>query len=138
MYVDSNIFIIAALDEGIRGERCKHIMSLIAGRKIHCTSSLLTIEETMWVVGRRVNRSEAVKTAHTLLSMPVNWTSVDESITLRAVEAYGASGMDPQDAIHLASARTAGASTILSEDSDFDKIAGIERIDSKECLERFG
>ena len=45
--------------------------------------------------------------------------------------------LDPRDAIHIASMKELGLSSIISEDTDFDNIRGIERINASKCIKKY-
>ncbi len=47
------------------------------------------------------------------------------------------SGLDPRDAIHVATMLKYNILTIISEDHDFDKIDDVERLGFEEALEEF-
>ena len=49
---------------------------------------------------------------------------------------YDQTGLDPRDAIHVASMKKLGVSTLISEDSDFDKIDELERVTADEMIHR--
>ena len=44
--------------------------------------------------------------------------------------------LDPRDAVHIASMKELGLSLIVSEDADFDKVKGIERVNASKCIEK--
>lgn len=134
MYFDSNIFIFAAIDRGKLGQNCREIMKLIDKQKISATASFIVIDEVLWVLKRNIGRDDAIKIAKTMLSMPIKWISVDESIILGAVEIFERTTLDPRDSIHISSMRNVGVTTMVSEDKDFDKLEGIERINASGCL----
>ncbi len=136
MYVDSNIFIFAAIDKGDLGQHCRTIISMIADRKITCASSYLVIDEVIWVLKKRIGKESAIRITKAMLSLPIKWVDVDGSVILMMMDAYENTKLDPRDAIHLSSMKKNGLSVIISEDNDFDGVETIERIDAVSCVER--
>ncbi|MEE9151154.1 MAG: type II toxin-antitoxin system VapC family toxin [Thermoplasmata archaeon] len=134
MYFDSNIFIFAAIDKGKLGKKCREIMKLIDKQKISAAASYIVIDEVLWVLKRKIGKDDAIKIAQTMLSMPVKWIRMDESILLETLEIFERTTLDPRDSIHISSMKNVGLTTIVSEDRDFDKVEGIERINASECL----
>jgi uncharacterized protein len=134
LYIDSNIFIFAALDNTELGDNCRKILDMIQNKKITCASSYLTIDEIVRVLKKKIGKEKAVRIVKATLSMPIKWIDVDRTIILRMLEDYKDNNLDPRDSLHLSSLRSAGITTILSEDSDFDNITGIERMDTGTLL----
>jgi len=137
LYVDSNIFIFAAADKGKPGQDCREIIRLINERKITCASSFLVVDEVMWILKKNVGKDLAVKIVKAMLSMPIKWIAIDKSVIIRMVDAYEKTQLDPRDAIHVSSMKEVGLSVIVSEDDDFDKEDGIERMNASKCIEKF-
>ncbi|MCD6461532.1 MAG: type II toxin-antitoxin system VapC family toxin [Thermoplasmata archaeon] len=138
LYVDSNIFVFAAADNGVLGERCRGIVELINGQKISCASSFLVLDEVLWVLKRLVGKENAIRITRAMASLPIRWIDVDEQVMIRMMEIYEETGLDPRDSLHVSSMREVGLSVILSEDRDFDGVEGIERMDASACMERYG
>ena len=135
LYIDSNIFIFASTNKGKLGQNCRKIIKLTNEHKISCATSFLVLDEVMWVLKKNIGRTEAIKITKAMLSMPLKWIDVDKSVIINTVEIFEKTKLDPRDSIHIASMKKMGLSTILSEDSDFDKIKGIQRLNIIKCLE---
>ena len=69
--------------------------------------------------------------------MPIKWIEVDKSIIIRMIDVYEKTSLDPRDSLHVSSMKKVGLSVIVSEDDDFDKVDGIERIGASKCIEKF-
>jgi len=95
------------------------------------------VDEVIWILKKNVGKDLAIKVIKAMLSMPIKWIAVDKSVIIRMVGAYGKTQLDPRDAIHLSSMKEAGLSVIVSEDDDFDKEDGIERMNASKCIEKF-
>ena len=135
MYIDANIFIFAAADTGKTGDQCRDIITRLEDRDISAASSYLVIDEVLWVLQHEIGRADAVRATRMILSLPVRWMDVKRDVTVTALRLYEATDLDPRDAFHVAVMKTAGLNTILSEDSDFDGIQGIQRISPAHLLE---
>jgi predicted nucleic acid-binding protein len=137
LYIDSNIFIFAATVKGKLGQDCREIIRLINERKITCASSFLVVDEVIWILKKNVGKDLAIKITKAMLSMPIKWIAIDESVIIRMVDTYEKTQLDPRDAIHISSMKVVGLSVIVSEDDDFDKEDRIERINASKCIEKF-
>ena len=137
MYIDSNIFIFAAADKGTKGRTCREIIKLITERKIICTASTLIIDEVIWVLKKNIGKDDAIKITKTMLSLPIKWLDIDKSSIIRMIDIYEKTTLDPRDALHISSMIETGLSTIVSEDKDFDKVEGIERMSASHCLDKY-
>ena len=138
MYFDSNIFIFAALNKGELGRDCRALLSLLESKQISGAASYLVADEVVWVLQRKKGKTEAVELAKALLSLPLRWAEVNQTVIIRTLEAYEKTKLDPRDALHLASMRELGLSSIVSEDKDFDGVAGLERLTAAQCLGKYG
>ena len=56
MYIDSNIFIFAALDNNEVGKNCRSVLQMVQSRELSCASSYLTIDEIIWVLKKRAGK----------------------------------------------------------------------------------
>ena len=137
MYIDSNIFIFASMDKGKLGENSREIIKLINDQKISCAASFLILDEVMWILKKNVGRGDAIKIAKAILSMPIKWIEVDKSVVIKMINIFEKTKLDPRDAIHIASMKVLGLSSIVSEDDDFDKVDGIKRVTVSEFKEKY-
>ncbi len=137
MYIDSNIFIFAATDKGKLGQNCREIIRLINEQKIACAASFLVVDEVIWILKKSVGKDTAIKITKAMLSMPVKWIAIDKSVIIKMINIYEKTTLDPRDAIHISSMKKVGLSVIVSEDDDFDKVDGIERINASKCIEKY-
>jgi len=137
LYIDSNIFIFASMDKGKLGENSRTIIKLINEQKISCAASFLILDEVMWILKKNVGREDAIKIAKAMLSMPIKWIEVDKLVVIKMINIFEKTKLDPRDAIHIASMKTLGLSSIVSEDNDFDKIDGIKRVTVSEFIEKY-
>ncbi len=137
MYIDSNIFIFAAINQDENGERCRNIIKLIEEEKISCAASYLIIDEIIWVLKKKIGKKDAITIIKAILSLPIKWLDINESSIIRMVDILENTNIEPRDALHIACMLNNGLSTILSEDKDFDRIKNVKRIGAKEYLENY-
>lgn len=128
-YLDANIFICAALDQGKRGEISRRILAKLIKGDPAVTSSL-TIDEVVWVMLKETkDRERAIRQGLRILEFPnlkiVSVNSADVYSALKFMKKYPT--LKPRDAIHLSVSLNAGIFRIVSDDSDFDDVKEIER-----------
>ena len=129
-YIDANLFIYAAIDKEIIGEKAKKIISEIKEGKYKAYTATLTIDEFLWRVQKEIGRkltAEAVNLFFILQNLEL--VNIDIDLIIKAVDIYKTENLDPRDAIHLAAMKQKNIVAIISSDPDFDKIKGISRID---------
>lgn len=128
-YLDSNVFIFAALDNGNKGEAARGILHNIVKGNLVITSTL-TIDEVIWVMWKETkDRESAIEQGLRILEFPnLKVVSVDPDDVYFAINLMKKhQKLKPRDAIHLAVSIHAGVFRIVSDDSDFDDISEIER-----------
>src|SRR3989344_7294073 len=128
LYLDSNVFIFAALSSDIKAVKSKELIKkIILGELIGVTSSL-SIDEIVWKIWKETkNRTVAIEEGLRVLQFNnLGIIGIDGKImkaSLNFMKMY--KSLKPRDAIHIAAAISAGASVIVSDDSDFDNIKEI-------------
>jgi len=135
MYIDSNIFIYAAIDNGEKGERARKVVEKVLNGEVKGSVSALVIDEVIWVVQRMTDRDVAERVARLIMSMPLIWMDISYQTAKYAMKYYR-EGLDPRDAFHAAVMEEYGIQEILSEDRDFEKVRDIRRISLKELVDR--
>ncbi len=136
MYIDSNIFIHSTLDKDELGENCRKVLEKIENGSLNASSSYLVLDEVLWILQNEIGKKDALRSTKMFLSLPIKWIDVKRDIIFQTLNIYGNCDLDQRDAIHLASIKKAKMTTILSEDSDFDEIEGIERKSVDKLLEK--
>ncbi|MCD5409381.1 MAG: PIN domain-containing protein [Methanocellales archaeon] len=84
---------------------------------------------------KSVGKDGAIKITKAMLSMPIKWIEIDKLIIIKMMDVFEKTTLDPRDSIHISSMKEVGLSVILSEDKDFNKAEGIERIGASKCVE---
>lgn len=133
IYLDTNLFVYAAINEGEKGELSRKILTLIATGKIVGYTSLITWDEIFWVIKKERNQEIAVKEGENFLSFPkLNFLEVNQEIISLSQHFVSQYNLGPRDAIHAASALMNGIKEIVSDDADFDRVNEIKRIKLEE------
>ena len=129
-YLDSNVFILAALSDDSKAAKAKELIKkIITGQSAGATSSL-TIDEVVWVIWKETNdRNLAIEEGLRILQFDnLKIIDIDGPIvknSLIFMKSY--KSLKPRDAIHLSAALSVNASAIISDDSDFDDVKEIQR-----------
>ena len=69
IYLDSNFFIYAAIDEGEIGKKAKNIINNIREGMYKAYTSVLTIDEFLWRVQKEVGKELASEGANVFLTL---------------------------------------------------------------------
>jgi predicted nucleic acid-binding protein len=134
VYFDSNIFIFAAIDNGKLGNNCREIMKLINEQRIPAAANYMVIDEVLWVLKKNIGKEDTINIVKTILSMPIKWIDMDEQIVIETIGVFEETTLDPRDSVYIASMKKVGLTTMISEDSDFDKLKGIVRKNASQFL----
>ncbi len=126
MYLDANVFIYAALDNGDTGNAARDLLKKIENKAIVAAVSPLVFDEVIWVVQKVAGREDAKKIGQGMLSLPLSWLDVGYTSIQHSMVHYNA-GLNPRDAIHIGIMTDYNMNVIVSEDKDFDKIQTIVR-----------
>ena len=70
-YLDSNIFVYAFHDDSREGDACRQLLTAVHSCKIRGITSSLTIDEVMYVVGKRWPKELMIEYAENLLFSPI-------------------------------------------------------------------
>ncbi|MBI4016852.1 MAG: type II toxin-antitoxin system VapC family toxin [Candidatus Aenigmarchaeota archaeon] len=126
LYIDANVFIIAATEES---GNAFELLTKIRNGEIMAMTSVLTIDEVLWVLKKVAGKEIAAQIAKAMFIFP-NLTLVDatKEIISDALQIFVQKDLRPRDSIHLATMYVKNISTIASNDADFDKIKGIKRL----------
>lgn len=135
IYLDTNVIVYAIENHPVYGNSCKKILLDIQNKKLEASSSMLTLAELLNVLVKinRMRNSEGKgildinKSIMAVLSLPIKWFDLDFTVIERAsAYDYRVSGVDY---IHIASMDVHMVYSIISADSEFDKIDFIKRVD---------
>src|SRR6056297_633547 len=126
MYIDSNIFIYAAIDAEQLGRQCRTLIKAIDQNLITCAASYLVIDEVLWILKKHIGRADAIDIIKSMHSLPIKYIDVNDAIMINLIDLFEKTNLDPRDTLHLASMKEHGLTTIITEDTVFDKIKGIK------------
>ncbi len=129
-YLDSNVFIFAAISNDSRAEKAKALIKEVILGKLSATTSSLTIDEVVWKIWKETkNRSLAIEEGLRILQFDnLSFVNISDKIMLNSLNLMKDNiNLKPRDAIHLAAALSIGAQIIVSDDSDFDGLKEIKR-----------
>ncbi len=130
LYLDSNVFIYPLLYNDARAKNAENILKRIIVGDFSAVTSSLALDEVVWILLKETkDRDLAIQETLRILSFSnLTISPVDSSLMIDALhfmQKYPS--LKPRDAIHLASAIRSHASTIITDDSDFDIVKEIKR-----------
>jgi predicted nucleic acid-binding protein len=128
LYLDSNVFIYAALNIEEIGERARVLLRRVQQGEEQASSSVLTFDELVWAVKRHRSIEDAINASEAFLNFPnMKLTAVDGELLALALKLIKKYKLDPRDSIHAATAILEKADVIISTDPHFDKIKEMRR-----------
>ena len=129
-YLDSNIFIFAALANDSKAKKAKELIKQVILGKSSASTSTLTIDEVVWKIWKETkNRALAIEEGLRILQFDnLFFINISDKIILNSLELMKKNtNLKPRDAIHLSAALSVNANIIVSDDSDFDNLKEIKR-----------
>lgn len=128
LYIDSNVFIYAALNTEEIGERARALLLKVQQGKEQASSSALTFDELVWAVKKHRTVEDAINVGEVFLNFPnLRLTLMNGELLASALNLIRKYRLDPRDSIHAATAILERAEAIVSTDTHFDKIKEIRR-----------
>ena len=128
-YLDSTVFLYAMLTQGPKSARAADVLRSLAEGDFDAVTSSLTLDEVLHKLSRVAGRPQAAQQVENLLSLPSLKVQAVSRKTMSAALGWfeKKKELGARDAVHVAAAFEAGATTILSDDADFDGIEGLPR-----------
>lgn len=127
-YLDSNLFIYAALYTDERGEKARDYIEKIRKGDEKAITSALTFDEVFWKLKEEKGFEEALKLGKSFLEMNnLLFVEVNDQVLWRSYQLIKKHKLDPRNAIHLSCSLEKGVRKIISEDKDFDDVGEVER-----------
>lgn len=124
IYADANLFIYAAVSDELGGKA----EAFIGENLRDIATSVLTIDEVVWVLSKQKGYGEAISVGEKMASGNIRLLPATGETALQALKIMRENGLKPRDAFHAATMKQYGITKIASEDRDFDKLPGIKRI----------
>jgi predicted nucleic acid-binding protein len=128
LYLDSNVFIYAALSREAIGTRARQLLQKVRDGQEEAGSCSLTFDEVVWVVQRHRSRGDAIAAGQSFLALAnLRILGVDQDSLFAALSLMNRYPLHPRDAIHASTAIASGCSAIVSSDNHFDRVNEITR-----------
>lgn len=129
-FVDANVFLYASGVEHPLREPCQAILRRIEEGRLSAATSAEVAQEVLFVASRSKRVDAALELARGLIALfpdllPV--TREDVKLACDLFERHP--GLPIRDAVHAATMRNNGLTTIVTADRHFDAIPGIRRMD---------
>ena len=126
-YLDANIFIQGILRED---KKFKDVILKIASKEFVGVTSVLSWDELVFNVSKFLGKDVGNREGNKFFSLPnIEFIDAKKEIILKAQKLVEKYSIKPRDAIHCATALFLGVKEIVTEDSDFDKVSELIRID---------
>ena len=127
LYLDSNVFVYAAINSKDLGENARELLQKIQQGEMQAETSALTFDEVFWAV-KKFDLDAAFEACHALLNFPnLDIVPVDRELVVFALQLIKEHHLAPRDAIHAATAIVGKADALVSTDAHFDKIEELKR-----------
>ena len=128
-YLDANIFVYAAINNGEIGHKCREILTKISKNNFSAYTSSLTWDEVVHAIWKKEGKEKALEEGKLFLQLPnIIYLNVTPTIIFKSQEIIEKYNLKPRDSIHTASMIINGIKEIISDDPHFDKIKEIKRI----------
>jgi len=128
MFLDSNVLIHAFLDaRGGQAESCKRLWRKVIVGEQRATTSALAVEEVLHFFREKRSKALAMRVLKNILeNKNITIFPLDER-TLSLAPEFIEAGLGSADALHAATMKANGETTICSFDRGFDGAPGIRR-----------
>jgi predicted nucleic acid-binding protein len=132
-FLDASTLIHAVDKASKYHKECLNIITKAAKGEITTTTSLETLEETLFILSKLTTPPTAIRITQDYLKMTkIKKTELTRSIFEYALEIMETTPMKrPKDAINVATMLQHNIKTIISEDKDYDDVKLIQRTHPK-------
>jgi predicted nucleic acid-binding protein len=128
LYLDSGVFIYAALSREAIGNRARALLQRIRDGREDAASCSLSFDELFWIVKKHRTREDAIAAGKSFLALSnLRILAVDQDSLFSALSLMDRYSLDPRDAIHASTAISSGCSSVVSADRHFDRVKEIAR-----------
>lgn len=128
VFVDTSVLLLAVGGDHPKRDACRALLSAVGDRQARLHLSIEAGQEFLFHRLRRDDRETAMRKFDQLDSLAI-WHPFDEEVLRAARHLMAGGNVRGRDAVHAATALSAGFSEIVSCDPDFDAIPGLRRID---------
>jgi predicted nucleic acid-binding protein len=129
-YIDSNIIIFHFVKDRVMGRKCKRLLERVSSGEIEVVSSVHLLNEVYATI-RMVtgNENKAMKLALKTLEFGIKFHDLSLETFADVLEVSKKFRLKWGDCIHYLTMKRLNVKRIISDDTDFDRTEGIERID---------
>lgn len=139
VYVDTNVFIHAALDRNEKGEMARKLLALVEGGMVDAATSAITFSELVFISLKNTDVEKSAENGGHFLSLGGLFiANLDRPTCRLALEAIRDKGLQPNDAIHYATMKLLDITEIITEDNDFRKAKDVKKYSIGEYLKMAG
>lgn len=132
-FLDTNVFLYAAGRAHPQKLPCQAVLRRIGEGRLRATTSTEVVQEIAYVLTRRGRRGDGVRLARRVLALFPDLLPVTHDDMALACDCLDQNPHLPsRDAVHVATMRNAGITTIISADRDFDAFEDIRRFDPRD------
>lgn len=129
VYIDTNVFVYAVGGESRFRDPCRTFLRAVATRRVEGETSAYAVQEVAHQRRRRGDASPGSR-AREVAAMCAVVHATDRDVVFGALDLVEQRpALSVSDAIHVATALRHGLRVVVSADSDFDRVPGIERVD---------
>lgn len=129
IYIDTNVFVYAIGEKSRFRDPCREFLHAVVGGRVTGETSAYAVQEVAHQRRRRGDGNASAR-ARDVAAMCTVVHPTDREVVLRALGLIDdLRELSVADAIHAATALAHSVPAVVSADSDFDAISGIERID---------
>ncbi len=124
--LDSNVLIYLIETRGALADAAASIVDAVATGRVMAVMSAIGLVEILVGPARRGDAIAFESTADALRDLPIEVTALDSMVAEDAAWIRGAAGVGVEDAVHLATARSAGATAFVTNDRRLRSIPNLE------------
>lgn len=126
--VDSTVLVYATGTEHPYRDPCRQLVEAVADGRVAATTTVEVIQEFTHVRARRRSRADAAGLARAYVDLLSPLLPVNADALLTGLDLFGAHPLGAFDAVLAAAARAGGAHVLVSADSAFADVAGLNHI----------
>lgn len=127
--LDTTVLVYATGTEHPYREPCRQLVQAVADGRVAATTTVQVIQEFTHVRARRRSRADAAGLARAYVDLLSPLLPVHADTLLTGLDLFGgAPELGAFDAVLAAAARTAGVQALVSADSAFADVAGLNHI----------
>ena len=137
IYLDTNVFVHAALDMAEKGEMARKLLSMVEGGRLDAATSAITFSELIFVSLKNTDKEKSAENGEHLLSLDGLFVANLDRPTCRlALDTIRGLGLNPNDALHYATMKLLGIDEMVTEDRDFSRAKDIKKYTISEFLKK--